>query len=358
MTAIEGRSIFNDEIYFTTLLMQELTGTLKNFSRGKNILVTGASGLVGLELVKQLLNEGFSVTALYRSNPLNISHSLLTTRQCNILDTSSLEDVMKEATHVYHCAALVSYDKRDQHLLYKINVEGTGNIVNACLNAGVQKLVHVSSVAALAAVPGTEFITEEMVWSKENSGGFYSKSKYYGELEVWRGIGEGLNAVVVNPSIILGVDDWNKGSTALFKSAYNEFKYYTEGITGFIDVRDVVRALILLMNSQISAQRFILNAENISYKQLFSLMATCFNKKPPHKKVTSLMADIVWRIEALKAGFTHKKQLLTKETARAAQAVKKYDNKKFLQAFPDFQFISVAQSIDHTCAALKEKYSL
>lgn len=338
--------------------MQEETGLRLNLFADKKILVTGAAGLVGSELVKQLLDDGYHVTAIYHATPLILSHANLICRQCDILDTTALEEMMDGITHVYHCAAIVSFVAKDKNHLLKINIEGTANVVNACINANVQKLLHVSSVSALGRIRNGETVTELMNWTEETSNSIYGKSKYLGELEVWRGIGEGLQAAIVNPSLILGGNNWDNGSSALFKSAYNEFKWYTEGVSGFVDVRDVVRAMVLLMNSKISGERFILNAENLSYKKIFSLMAKYFGKKPPPKKVTPFMAEVVWRLEAVKSAFTGKKRLLTKETARTAQAIVNFDNSKILNALPGFHFTPIENSIEYTCATLKEKYHL
>lgn len=338
--------------------MQEETGSPENSLTDKNILVTGAAGLVGNELTKQLLAAGYKVTAICNSTSVNISHVNLIIKQCDILDTSSLEEIMQDVTHVCHCAAVVSFEPKDESRLFKINVEGTANVVDACINADVQKLIHVSSVSALGRTRNGATITEQMNWTEETSNSVYGKSKYLGELEVWRGIGEGLQAVVVNPSIILGGDSWDNGSSALFKSAYNEFKYYTEGITGFVGVADVVNAMIMLMNSKISGQRFILSSENISYKEIFFSMAKYFGKKPPHKKVSPFLAELIWRAEAIKSAITRKKHLITKETARTAQAIVRYDNSKILNALPTFQFNPVDGVINQTCKTLKEKYHL
>ena len=329
-----------------------------NLIADRHVLVTGAAGLLGSEVVKQLLDEGYHVTAIYHFTPLNLSHPNLAVKQCDILDVASLEDVMKNMTHVYHCAALVSFEPKEKYHLFKINIEGTENIVNACIFANVKKLIHVSSVSALGRIRNGETLTEDVQWTEETSNSIYAKSKYLGELEVWRGIGEGLQAAIVNPSIILGGNNWDDGSSALFKSAYNEFKWYTEGISGFVDVRDVAHAMLLLMNSEISGQRFILSAENLSYKKLFTLMANGFNKKPPPWKVTPLLAEIVWRLEAIKGMITGKKRLLTKETARTAQATVYYNHSKILNALPEFHFTPIANTIDHTCKSLMEKYNL
>lgn len=324
----------------------------------KKVLVTGASGLVGSELVKQLLDKDYSVTAIYHSSSLQISHPNFQSVQGDILDPSFLEEIMKGIDCVHHCAAIVSFDKKDKYRLLKINIEGTANVVNACIDAGVKKLIHVSSVSALGRIRSGETITEKMNWTEETSNSIYGKSKYLGEMEVWRGTGEGLQAVIVNPSLILGGDNWDSGSSATFKSAYNEFKWYTEGGGGFVDVRDVAAIMILLMNSEITNERFIISAENLSYKEVFTTMAKCFGKKPPSKKVTPFITEIVWRVEAIKAAFTGNKSLLTKETAQTALTKVSFDNSKILSALPEFNFTPIAEAIKHTCKTLKEKYHL
>lgn len=329
----------------------------KNMPAKKN-LVTGGAGLVGNELIKQLLDEGEKVKAIYHSTPISISHPSLETVQCDILDVIVLEEIMEGISHVYHSAALVSYDPKDKQKLLKINIEGTANMVNACIKTGVEKLVHVSSVAALGRIPNDGMVTEKMNWTEETSNSIYGKSKYYGEMEVWRGIGEGLQAVIVNPSLILGGDSWEDGSSAIFKNAYNEFPWYTNGVSGFVDVRDVARAMRLLMNSEITGQRFILNGENLSYKEIFSSIAKCFGKTPPSKKVTPFLGELIWRVEEIKSRLTGKKHLLTKETARTAQAKVYFDNSKILMALPQFHFTKIKDTIEFTCGLMKDKYQL
>ncbi len=313
---------------------------------------------MGNELIKQLLDAGEKVKAIYHSTAISISHPSLEIVQCDILDVTKLEEMMRGITHVYHSAALVSYDPKDKQKLLKINIEGTANVVNACIDAGVEKLVHVSSVAALGRIRDEERVTEKMNWTEETSNSIYGKSKYYGEMEVWRGVGEGLKAVIVNPSLILGGNSWENSSSAIFKNAYAEFPWYTNGVSGFVDVRDVAGAMILLMNSDINSERFILNGENLPYREVFSLIAECFGKKPPSKKVTPFLAEVVWRIEALKSWFTGKKNLLTKETARTAQAKVYFDNSKLLTVLPNFKFTRIKDAIEFTCLQMKEKYQL
>lgn len=321
------------------------------------ILVTGATGLVGSHLITQLVASGKDVKALYRSTIPSIpTADKVSWVKADILDIVTLEEVMEGVTQVYHCAAIISFSGKNKKELHHTNIEGTANVVNACLNAGIEKLVFVSSVAALGRIREGEAINETMNWTEETSNSEYGKSKYLAEMEVWRGTGEGLNAVIVNPVIILGAGDWTKGSSAIFKSAYDEFPWYTEGSSGFVDVMDVASAMIQLMESNISGQRFILSAYNLQYREVFNRIANAFHKKPPHKKVTPLLAEIVWRFEAIKAGITGKSPLLTKETSRTARAVVAFDNSKLLKAIPNFQYRPVTESINRICRELKEIY--
>jgi dihydroflavonol-4-reductase len=322
------------------------------------ILVTGGSGLVGSELVSQLLNQGYKVTAIYNTTPVPLSSPNLTTIQCDILDVIRLQEVMSGIKQVYHCAAVVAFDPAMRNHLFQVNVTGTANVVNAAIEAGVEKLVHVSSVAALGRIRDGEDISEDAVWTPKTSNSAYGKSKYLAEMEVWRATGEGLEVAIVNPSITLGGKDWNTGSSAIFKSAFDQFPWFTEGVSGFVGVKDVAAAMVLLMNSDVVNERFIISAENLAYKDLFSMIARAFGKRIPHKKVSPFMASLVWRIEALKSIFSGKKPLLTRETANTAQTKVYYNNKKFLDSFPSFTYTPISEVIREACATLKEKYHL
>lgn len=321
------------------------------------ILVTGGSGLVGKELIAQLLAKGEKVAAIYNKTFLpDFNSPLLQQFHCNILDVAGLEEIMQEQNiqQVYHCAAIVTFNPSRKKELFKINIEGTANMINAALNTGVKKLVHVSSVAALGRIRENETITESMNWTEETSNSNYGKSKYLAEMEVWRGIGEGLEAVLVNPTMILGDGDWNTGSSQIFKSVYNEFPWYSEGVTGFVDVRDVVKAMIALMESDVSNERFIINAEDRSFKNVFDIVAKAFGKKSPHKKVTPFLAQVVWRLEAIKSFFSGKDPLVTKETAKTALATVHFDNSKLKKFLPGFTYTTLEETITHTCRLLQQ----
>ena len=320
------------------------------------ILVTGGSGLLGKEVISQLLAQGKSVTAIYNKTLLpQFNSPLLTQFQCNILDVSGLEELMQGVEQIYHCAALVTFDPKRKQELFKVNIEGTANVVNAALYAGVKKMVHVSSVAALGKMKENEPITERINWTEESSSSNYGESKHLGELEVWRGIGEGLEAVIVNPVIILGEGDWNSGSAQIFKSVYDEFPWYAEGVTGFVDVKDVAAIMLQLMDSDTTAQRFIISATNKSYQQIFNLIATAFNKKLPYKKVTPFLAKVVWRLEAIKSIFSGKAPLVTKETTTSALEKIYFDNSKLKQFLPNFTYRPIEDSITQICAVFQQK---
>ena len=320
------------------------------------ILVTGGSGLLGKELITQLLNEGKRVRAIYNKTALVDFHSEnLQQFHCDILDVVGLEEAMLGVEQVYHCAAIVNFNPKRNREMFKINIEGTANVVNAALDAGIRKMVYVSSVSALGRIRENEPINERMNWTEETSNSAYGQSKYLAEMQVWRGIGEGLDAVMVNPVIILGAGNWNEGSSKIFKTAYEEFPWYTEGTGGFVDVRDVAKAMIALMNSSITAQRFILCAENRSYRNVFILIAKAFGKKPPYKKVTPLLSNMVWRLEAIKSFFTGKDPFITKETAATALAKVNFDNSKLKNFLPGFTYLKIEDSISDTCTVLQQK---
>jgi len=320
------------------------------------VLVTGGAGLLGKELITQLLAEGKPVRAIYNKTPLaDFNNEQLQQVQCNILDVVGLEEVMSGVEEVYHCAAIVTFNPKRKQEMFKINIEGTANIVNAALDAGVKKMLYVSSVAALGRIREDGPINETMNWTAETSNSSYGQSKYLAEMQVWRGIGEGLNAVMVNPVVILGAGDWHGGSSQIFKTVYDESPWYAEGTTGFVDVRDVVKAMIALMNSDISGERFIISAEDRSYADVFNLIAKAFGKKAPHKKVTPLLAKIVWRLEAIKSYFTGKDPLITKETAATALTRARFDNSKLKRFLPGFSYRCVEETITDTCRALQQK---
>ncbi len=324
------------------------------------ILVTGGTGLVGSHLLYYLTKAGKNPVALKRksSNIKRVSEVFsyyskeyeslfkkIVWIEGDILDYESLSEAMKNVTHVYHCAASVSFQSSDSSSLTDTNITGTTNIVNVCLESNVKKLLHVSTIGALGRAESDGIVTEESHWNNKKSS-VYSTSKYHAEMEVWRGIAEGLNAVIVNPSIILGPGDWNSGSSKLFTTMYNGLKFYSTGTNGFVDVNDVAKAMIILMEHNISGERYILNSENVSYKDFFTWMAQSLKVSPPPYKATKLMSEIGWRLLWVNGLITGKRSSITKETAQTACQNYQYSNSK-IKEHTDIKFVPVNESINN-----------
>lgn len=329
------------------------------------VLITGATGLVGSAVTRRFLAENHTVYALFRSGSdrdlLQDVETKIKWVEGDILDISSLETVIQEVDFVVHTAAVVSFIPKDRKMMYKVNVEGTANIVNACLKYKTRKLCHVSSIAALGRpdarkiIPGQDLILDETQrWEDSPENSEYAKTKHLAELEVWRGIAEGLNAVIVNPTLILGEGDWTKSSTQLFHYVYREKPFYTEGIANYVDVKDVAEIIFRLLFSDISSERFLLNAGSISYQNLFNSIADSMHKKRPSLKVGAGLAAVIWRMEALRTWLTGTKPLITKETAQSAARRIKYNNEKIKSAL-EFNFQPIEKTITRVSESLLHK---
>ncbi len=320
------------------------------------ILVTGATGFLGAELIRQLTQQGVKLRALRRLQAVvpfilenNNGIEWITG---DINDLSALEEAFEGITHVYHCAALVSFDPKDKKELLRVNIEGTGNVVNLCAELGI-RLLHVSSVAALGNAKKGMQITEEDFWEYDAKVHSYAISKYEGEMEVWRGIAEGLDAVIVNPSVIIGCNAGFKGSGAIFKLVRGGLSFYTKGATGIVDVEDVAKSMILLMNSEISGERFTISAENYHYQQFFEEIAQGFGIKAPAREAKAWMLGIAWRAAKLASVFTGKSASLTSDAARSSLQESFYSNEK-IKRTTGIKFKPLAQTIAEVCTALKD----
>ena len=320
------------------------------------ILVTGGTGFLGAYIIQQLVEKGYAVRAIKRNGsklPSYISTDILNKVEwveADVLDVLSLDDAMQGIDTVIHCAAIVSFHQQDKLLMQQTNVEGTANVVNIALENNIRRFIHISSVAALGRTKTGETVTEKKEWLESNINTEYAISKHKAEMEVWRGIAEGMDAVILNPSTILGFGDWHHSSCAIFKNGYNEFDYYTEGVNGFVDVSDVAKAALLLMESNISAERFIISSENWSFKKLLDTIADGFKKKKPNTLATPFIGAVAWRLEKIKALLKNSKPLLTRESAKIAQSKTFFDNSKILTALPNFQFTPLEKTITESCA--------
>ena len=327
----------------------------------KRILITGATGFVGSYLTRYLVKKGYkNIVCLKRATSrmdlVAEVQDKVTWAEGDILDVPYLENILREhqIEQIYHCAAVVSFDPRDREEMYKINVVGTENVVNAALEVGIEKLIYTSSIAAIGRVEHQKWVRETNKWQRSPLNSHYAISKFQAEQEVWRGVAEGLTVAMVNPTVILGSQYWGQGTGRLFDQVARGLRFYTEGSTGYVDVRDVVTFMVELMNSPIENQRFILNGENMAYKTMFEKIAFVLNKKPANIAVTPFLAALAWRVEWLKSKFTGKRPLITKETARTSATTFYFDNKKSLAAFPDFTYSDISKTIEETAQQFLE----
>ena len=320
----------------------------------QRILITGATGFLGSYIVQELIEHGYAVRALRRT-PKDIPWIPPTTQsqiewvEGDILDVVSLEDAMQEVAAVIHSAAVVSFAPAERKRMYQVNVEGTNNVVNMALETGVRRLVYISSIAALGRTVTESWVNEAHAWEDNPVQTHYARSKFKAELHVWRGMAEGLNGLILNPATILGYGDWSTGSCSLFKQVYTGFPWYTEGINGFVDVRDVARATRLALASDLTEQRFVISAENRTFRDLQQTIADGFGVAGPTKKATPFLLALAWRMAALKGWITGKPELLSKESARVGVSRTHFDNQKFRTAFPEFHYRSLNDTIQEAC---------
>ncbi|MBL7808331.1 MAG: SDR family NAD(P)-dependent oxidoreductase [Saprospiraceae bacterium] len=329
------------------------------------VLVTGATGFVGSYLVRLLLKEGWKVRALRRQNS-NMAlvadiASQVDWREADVTDLGALEDAFEGVTHVCHCAALVSFHPKDAAKMLKINVEGTANIVNLCLDFGVKRLVHVSSIAALGRTPKRKHLDEASKWVESSHNSRYAMSKHRAEMEIQRGVAEGLSAAMVNPSVVVGSKDWEEGMSGFFKKIDQGLKFCPNGGSGFVDVRDVVRFMVHLLESDQQGERYILNAVNSSHREFFNMIAQELGVKPPPITVGPFLAEVAWRVEWLKEKLLGTTPMATRESARASVTHYTYGNEKSQSVF-GFRYLPFEQTVHETAQqyleAKKEGYAV
>ncbi|WP_299676750.1 NAD-dependent epimerase/dehydratase family protein [uncultured Tenacibaculum sp.] len=328
------------------------------------ILVTGGTGLVGSHLLYFLSTENDNITAIYRSKEkiaatkkvfsyytenFNELFEKIHWIQADITDIPSLEKVFsKSYTYVYHCAALVSFDPKDYKQMRKVNIEGTANLINFSIDNNIHKFCFVSSIAAVGDAINNGIVNEENEWIDTKDKHGYAISKYGAEMEVWRGSQEDMNVVIVNPGVILGSGFYTEGSGKMFSQVHKGLKFYTEGITGFVGVKDVAKALIELANSDIINERFILVSENKSFKEIFQSIGTNFKVKKPSIGVNPFVTSIAWRIDWLLTLLTRKQPFLTKNSARSAHNKEYYSSEKIINNL-DFNFEPIEKVIKDVC---------
>lgn len=327
------------------------------------ILVTGSTGLVGSYLLLDLIQNGLPVRALYRKEVqigrVRRLFDLYVDRaqeqfdrirwiKGDLLDMGSLEEAMSGVTDVYHTAAILTFNPRRAKELITTNQQGTANIVNMALQKNIRKLCHVSSVTTIAKTVQEEIVTEGSPWKSVRKQVPYAVSKIESEREVWRGIAEGLNAVIVNPGVILGWGDTRRDSGRLIPALSRMTRFYTSGTTGMVGVRDVSRAMIMLMESGISGERFILNAENVSFRRLAEMVASALGTSGPSVKIPAAALEISWRLEYVRSLLTGREPFITRTIAENARKKTCYSGEKITRALP-FYYTPIEEVVREVC---------
>ncbi|OEK09782.1 NAD-dependent epimerase [Flavivirga aquatica] len=323
------------------------------------ILVTGGTGLVGAHLLYKLASKHEKVKAIYRNeHRLNNVRNVFSTYiddyeslfksiewiKADLLDIPALSETFIGTSYVYHCAAFVSFEPNMYNILRKINIEGTANIVNLSLSNSIKKLCYVSSIATLGSKINNNDINEETTWNPEADNNVYAITKYGAEMEVWRGTQEGLDVVIVNPGVILGAGIWNYGTGNLFKKAHKGFKFFTKGTVALVNIHDVINIMIKLMNSDIINERFVLVAENWTYKNFLQTLAQSVNAKSPKKLASDSFLNILWKLDWLKQKLTGKRRRLTKHLVRSLSSETSYNSDKIKIAL-NYKFKAINKSI-------------
>lgn len=326
-------------------------------------LVTGGTGLIGSHLLYELITGGKRVRATMRENSkLELVMKLflwydaergqelfsqIEWIEADVNDVFSLREALQGVSTVYHCAAMVSFLPADRQQMMKVNVNGTANLVNACLEQGIEKFCHCSSISAIGQPDEGKPTVEGLVWKTSSTNSWYSISKYGAEREVWRGSEEGLPVVIVNPTIVIGPGDTARSSAQLYQSVKNGLKFYTKGVTGFVDARDVASAMVQLAESPVVNERFILSSEDLQYRKVFEYFATFAGVKPPKYFAGPFLSAIAWRLEKVRSMITGHKPLITRETARNANHVRLFSSEK-IQKMIGFKFRPVEDAAKNT----------
>jgi nucleoside-diphosphate-sugar epimerase len=331
------------------------------------IFLTGGTGLLGSHIAYELVSRGEKIRALkregssialtekifsfYNSNPKQLLDKIEWVNG-DVLDLGSLEDALEGITQVYHSAAVVSFNPKEKEKMLQVNIDGTANVVNIAMQAGVKKFCHISSIATLGFTIDNALINEDVWWKNDPSNSWYAISKYGAEREVWRASEEGMDVVILNPSFILGPGDESKTSTEVFGALKKGNSWYTLGENGYVDVRDVAAAAVKLMESEIKNQRFVLSATNLTYKDFFDRILVALGKPKTKRRAGKFSLALGWRGEKFLCSLSGRNPRVTKETAITALQVNRYDGSRITKVI-DFKYRDCDQTINEVAAFYK-----
>jgi nucleoside-diphosphate-sugar epimerase len=339
------------------------------------IFLTGGTGMLGAHLLVDITKSGVKVRALKRKNSdMQLVRKIFSWYsdeaeqlfqqiewiEGDLLDRASLREGMESTGLVIHAAARLSFDQRDRASMLYENTEGTKYLVDLAMELGIPRFCHVSSIAALGDTESGIQVNEDFSWKNDRKRSAYAESKFQSEMEVWRGVQEGLHCVIVNPSVILGPGNWNSGSPRFFQTIQDGLKFYPPGTNGFVDVRDVSKVILALVNSKewehVSSQRYVLSAENRSYRDVFGMIADALDQPVPTIRANRFLLTAGWRISGLTALLTGKRPSLTRDTARSSAKVSAYDGSKIRSVIP-FDYTPLDQTIRNIGKIFREDHS-
>lgn len=330
------------------------------------ILISGGTGLIGGHLLLLLTQEEEPIRAIYRSEAKlanvealfeqqdNFNYNKIEWVKADLLDVPALEKAFQGITKVYHCAGLISFDPYAYKELRKVNIDGTANLVNLCVAYTIKKLAYISSIAVFGDQACQKEIDETSYWNPEAENDVYAIAKYGAEMEVWRATQEGVPVVIVNPGIVLGEGFEDSPSSVIFKHLRKGLSYYPPGSSGFVDVKDVCRAIHLLMESPIYNQRYILVGGLLKYQSILSLIAEHLGSKAPSKKLSKWQLELLWRLDAIRAFIFRGKRVLSRHSAESLWSISQYSNEKITKQL-DFEFTDISTTIQRICKTIKLK---
>ena len=333
------------------------------------ILVTGGTGLVGSHLIYQLTLENNVIRATHRadsdiervkllfkfySKDFNQLFKKIEWIEADLNNLSQLQDAFKDVSFVYHCAAYISFDPSKYETLRRVNIRGTANIVNLCVKNKIKKLCHVSSVATLGY--NIKEIDENNYWDGNKHKSAYAISKYGAEMEVWRGVQEGVKSVIINPGVIIGPGFSKSAFGTIIKMVTNKKRFHTCGKTGYVDVRDIANIMIRLMNSKIENKRYILVNKNLSYKKVIDMVSSNLGMKNKSTFVSKSKLKIALVFDLVSSKFFNKERKLSKALCKTLTRNFNYSSKK-IKKILNFEFTSILETFEKSCQFYSQEKS-